>query len=132
MTKKDKTKIPYFIDMEISKDKLERVPPEMDAASLFMNTCISAIINVSNARKGISMQEQRKLYSIRNSFQNAIAVKETKKVELAYDEFRFLKKCWEEQTPQATVNELLMLAEEKIMEAEANHGKELEDVNSKI
>ena len=120
---KDQIKLPYFLNMEVDKSRLDKVPEETPAAELFINTCLAAIISVSKLRSGISMNEQRRFYSLRNIFDNAVKCNEIYSVEIPYDDFKFLRKCWEEQSSLATVNEILMLVEDKLKIAELEHKK---------
>ena len=65
------------------------------------------------------MQDQRRLYSLRNVFENALAINETSAVEVGHDDFKFLLRNWEQQRQEATYNEQIIITENRIKEAEA-------------
>lgn len=117
-------KKPYFVNMNISIEKMKDIPEGTTPASLFFQTVISSIILVSKQSNGMGMQDQRRLYSLRNTFENAIASNETDIVEVEHDDFKFLMRCWEAQRQEATYNEQVIVTEAKLKEAEALYSKE--------
>ena len=123
MSKKDKKQVPYIVNMEINLEGLASLPAEMTAEKLFTDACIGAVIRVSKQTNGLSMQEQRRLYSLRETFVQAMEVKETKEVKVEEEDFKFLWKMWNDQRPEATVNELIMRVEVKLKDARSWHDK---------
>lgn len=112
-------KRPYVVDMNIDIAKMRDLPEESTPAKLFFQTVILAIISVSKQAGGIAMQDQRRLYSLRNTFESAITLAETGAVEVEHDDFKFLLRCWEQQKQEATYNEQVIVTEKKLKEAEA-------------
>ena len=112
-----KNKDPYYVNMEVKIDDLQKLPEGTSPAQIFMEACIGAIIRVSKQSSGLSMQDHRKLYRLRDTFKNAIDCKETARVEVEHEDYRFLWKCWNDQRPEATVNELIMRVERQLKAA---------------
>ena len=120
MSKQNK---PYYLDMRIDLKKIENLPPDTNAGKIFTQVIIGSVVKVSKQTNGINMGDQRRLYSLRNAMENAVAVGEISNVEISYEDFKFLKRMWEAQQSEATVNELIMICEEKIIEAENRHDR---------
>ena len=107
----------YYLNMDIDLSGLQNLPEGVTPARLFEQICIASAVSVSKQTNGLTMQEQRRLYSLRQTFENAISIGETKRVEIEHDDFKFLLKMWEEQKNDATVNEILMKVEKELMRA---------------
>jgi CRISPR/Cas system CSM-associated protein Csm2 small subunit len=124
MTLAKKEKKPYYVNMEVDMKKIENLPPDINSGKLFMQVCVGAAVRVSKQTNGMSMQDQRRLYSMRNTMENAIAAGEWSKVEIDYDDFKFLMRMWESQNSEASMNELLMIVEGRLKEAESKHDEQ--------
>ena len=120
--KKQENKSPFLIDMNISMEGLQNIPADMGPGELFINVAINAIVTIGKKQGGLRMEEHSKLKRIRDDMQNAIKVKEDK-VQLEYDDYKFLMKCWNEHTPDPQTNELVMRVWEKLKQAQSNHDK---------
>ena len=120
--KKQENKSPFLINMNISMEGLQNIPADMGPGELFINVAINAIVTIGKKQGGLRMEEHSKLKRIRDDIQNAIKVKEDK-VQLEYDDYKFLMKCWNEHTPDPQTNELVMRVWEKLKQAQSNHDK---------
>ena len=123
MSKKKENNDPYFIDMNVSLEKLHGVPPEMTAPELFISTVSNAFILISKKGGGLKMDAHRALYRIRNALLEAITTKEESRAKLEAEDFRILMKHWNEQTPDAQGNESIGRVEEKLREAQSRHDR---------
>ena len=121
MSKHENTS-PFIIDMNISMEGLQNIPSGMEPAELFMNVAINSIVSVGKKNGGLRMEEHSKLKRIRDDMQNAIKVKEDK-VQLEYDDYKFLMKCWNEHMPDPQTNELVIRVWEKLKQAQSDHDK---------
>jgi len=128
MGKNKKEPVDYVVNMDITISDLSKMPPDTTPATLFMDACIGAVIRVSKQSNGLSMQEQRRLYSLRETLRQATVVKETDKVIVTEEDFKFLWKCWNNQRPEATINELLMRVEVNLKQAQDERNKKIQSV----
>jgi len=124
MAKENKS--PYYVNMDISVEKLSNVPKEMMAAEVFKNVLIGSILSVGKKNGGSSMEDHQKLFNIREKLEQAIEVKETNKVELALDEYKFIMRHWNEYRPDPAMNELVIRVKNNLKEAQSSRDKESE------
>jgi len=124
---KNKKQIPYIVDLDVNIKNLAQMPVGMTPAKLFLDACIGAAIRVSKQTNGLSMHEQRRLYSLREVLTQAITVQETKAVSIEPEDFKFLWKVWNDQRSEATINELIMRVEIQLKQARSRHDKEMNE-----
>lgn len=110
-------KVPFYIDMVLETKGLAQVPPDMKPADLFMNVVVGAIIQNSKGKGGLTLNGHKNLYRIRTDLMNAIKVGEENRAKLEFDDFKFLMKNWNEHTPDAQANELVIRVNDRLREA---------------
>ena len=132
MKKATEVQPPYIINADISLEGLKGLPPDTAASEIFLSLCIQGVNSYAEPTKGITSREQRMLWNIRDAFEKAQAVKETSKIEISSDDFKFILKCWENQRTQVGVNELFHRISEQFKLAQSDHDKAKDKKDGKV
>lgn len=120
---KQEERLPYFINMELSFEGLQSVPPNVTPAELFMNVIVNSMVLCGKAKNGFKMEEHKRLYRVRTDLANAVKLKESMRAKLEFEDFKFLMKCWNEHTPDPQGNELVIRVDDRLREAISQHDR---------
>lgn len=131
MAKKDKAVVPFELDINISLEKLEGVPPSTSPHEIAKNWLIMAIKTYGDTHsKGFQIQNQRSFFAIRTLLDDAVKNK-TDKVVFDVEDWRFLKKCWDEVQLSPSANEVIIRIDDKMREAVSNHDRSMSENGQK-
>jgi len=128
--KKNLDSEPFYLDMNIDLEGLQgavgkgKDGKEMTPAKGFMNLVEQSFFLVCQERKkGLEMREQRRLWALRDTLNQAIEADSTENVKVEAEDFRFLMKYWNQQVPMPQYNEMIKRVTLKLDAAQSEHDK---------
>jgi len=131
MSKQDKQdNLEYHLDTGISLEGLTGLPSDLKEDVVFLNACVGAVVTYSKVKGGLGMHEHRKFFRFREAVQKALDSEETTIADIDSEAFKTFLKWWNEQKPDAGINEMVIRVDKKIVEAVSNHDKVLNEGKS--
>jgi len=130
MTKNNKAIQPYKLSLMVSIDGLDmRGPEPLSEREIASMWYVKGVLLLGEQSRGFQMQAQRQLKRIRDLFDEGVKTK-AEYIVLEPEDFKFLKKCWEQATFPEKANEVLMRLDDMLKQAQADHDREVTELNN--
>jgi len=109
------------IDWDIDLDGLVDTPDGVTPRMLFRDMCIQAVKGYETVTGGLTIREQRRLQSMRESMTNDLKVAD-KWTTLDERDFMFLMQCLEAGRMPMAMNEIIMRVQDRLEKAAERAG----------
>ena len=98
----------FIVDLTgFNLEGLTEIPQGVSTAELFRDWCIQAVIGYSEVNAGLSLEEQRRLKSMRDTLEQCAKAKEDK-CHLEKKDYQFLMRAFEKGRLPMMLNEVVI------------------------